>query len=318
MLEMAPTAPESASPPVDNAIAVLAGRQHGVVTRAQLRGLGLTDGGISGRVGRGMLHRRHHGVYAVGHTVLGARGRWLAAVLACGPAAVLSHASAGALWDLRRSETGIVDVTVPGTGGRQRRAGIRVHRARNLVGQTDVKDGIPVTTPGRTILDLAASLDRRGIERLLDRAEDRRLGDVIPLDALARANPGHRGAHKLLAILNDHDPGTTLTRSELEELFLALCRRAGLPEPKVNDHVELLEADFILEGQRVLVETDSWEHHRSRASFERDRERDAIHAAAGWRTLRFTHRQLVNEPATVVRALEAALYRGASAASSVA
>jgi very-short-patch-repair endonuclease len=266
-----------------------------------------------------VLHRKQHGVYAVGHTVLGVRGYWMAAVLACGPNAVLSHAAAAALWNLRRSEATIVDVTLPGTGGRPRRKGIRIHRARNLDGRTTVREGIPVTTPGRTILDLAATLDRRGIERLLDRAEHQRLGDVLSLDALARAHAGHRGAHKLLTTLQDHDPGTTLTKSELEERFFALCRKAGLPKPVVNDHVETLEADFIFKSHRVLVETDSWEHHRSRDSFESDRRRDAIHAAAGWRTLRFTHRQIKHDPATVAAAIDAALsYRGASAASSVA
>jgi very-short-patch-repair endonuclease len=171
-----------------------------------------------------------------------------------------------------------------------------------------------------TLSSLAATLDRRGIERLLDRAELQRLGDVLSLDALARAHTGHPGAHKLLRILHHHDPGTTLTKSELEEAFYALCQRAGLPKPaKVNDHVEAFEADFIFKNQRVLVETDSWQHHRSRESFEQDRRRDAIHAAAGWRTLRFTHRQIEYEPATVAAAIEAALrYRGASAASSVA
>jgi very-short-patch-repair endonuclease len=311
------TAPEVASPPVDAAIADLATRQYGVVSRAQLRALGLSDGGVSARVRRGMLHRRHHGVYAVGHTVLGSRGHWMAAVLACGASAVLSHAAAGALWDLRRSDAVVIDVTVPGTGGRPRRSGIRVHRARHL--ERTVKDGIPVTTPGRTILDLAATLDRRGIERLLDRAENQRLGDVLSLDALARAHPGHRGASKVLRALQDHDPGTTITKSDLEERFLKLCRDAGLPNAtKLNDHVEGFEADFIFKEHRVLVETDSWQHHRSREAFERDRRRDAVHAAAGWRTLRFTYRQIDTDPAMVEAALRAALYRGASAASSVA
>jgi len=161
------------------------------------------------------LHRRQQSVYAVGHTVVVERGRWMAAVLACGDAAVLSHAAAGALRGLRESDGSVVDVTVPGSGGRRRKQRIRVHRARSLDGQTTVKDRIPVTTPGRTILDLAAGLDRRGIERLLDRAEHARLGDELPLDELARAHTGHR-------------------------------RHAGLPKPtRVNDHVELLKADFV-------------------------------------------------------------------------
>jgi very-short-patch-repair endonuclease len=310
---MVAIAKECAPDPLDDAIAALAARQYGVVARRQLRDVGLSDGAIAHRCRTGRLHRVHHGVYAVGHTVLVRHARWLAAVLTCGPNAVLSHAAAGALWGLRSSAATIVDVTIPGGGGRARRRGIRLHRARSLDGQTTTKDGIPVTTPGRTILDLAATLDRRGIERLLDRAENARLGDTVPLDALARARAGHRGANKLLDTLADHEPGTTVTKSDLEEAFLALCRRAGLPKPtKLNDHVEALEADFIFKRERVLVETDSWQHHRSRESFEQDRRRDAIHAAAGWRTLRFTHRQIEREAATVVNALTAALSRPAS------
>ena len=254
----------------------------------------------------------HHGVYAVGHTVLGPRGRWMAAVLACRPQAVLSHAAAGALWELRASEATIIDVTVPGSGGRQRRKGLRVHRARRLEGQTTTKDGIPVTTPARTILDLAAKLDGRPLERLLDQAENTRLTDLPTLVALARAHPHHRGARKLLDKLQTHEPGTTLTKSVLEERFLALCRQAGLPQPGVNDDVEGLEVDFVFKDHRVLVETDSWRHHKSRDAFENDRRRDATHAAAGYRTLRFTHRQITDDPAAVTSALHAALSRPAS------
>ena len=196
----------------------------------------------------------------------------MAAVLACGPHAVLSHAAAGALWGLRASEATIIDVTVPGTGGCPRRNGLRLHRARSIDDHITTNDGIPVTTPARTILDLAIKLDRRGIERLLDRAENARLGDVLSLEALARAHAGHKGAAKVLGTLRDHEPGSTLTRSVLEERFLELCRAAGLPKPtKVNHHVEALEADFVFADQLLLVETDSWQHHKSRRSFESDR-----------------------------------------------
>jgi very-short-patch-repair endonuclease len=316
MLEMAPTATESASPPLDAAISARATRQYGVISRVQLRELGLSDGGISARVARGVLVRLHHGVYAVGHTALGPRGRWTAAVLACGPGAVLSHAAAGALWELRASEATIIDVTVPGSGGRRHRQGLRVHRARSLDGRTTIKDGIPVTTPARTILDLAATLDGRALERLLDQAENARLTDVASLDALARAHTGHKGAAKLRATLQAHEPGTTVTKSELEERFLALCRQAGLPQPRVNDDVEGFEVDFVFKDHRVLVETDSWRHHKSRESFESDRRRDATHAAAGYRTLRFTHRQMTGDPAAVTRALQAVLARRGSSSSS--
>jgi very-short-patch-repair endonuclease len=236
--------------------------------------------------------------------------------LTCGRGAVLSHAAAGALWELRASEATIVDVTVPGSGGRRHRKGLRVHRARSLDGRTTIKDGIPVTTPARTILDLAAKLDGRAIERLLDQAENARLTDVASLEALARAHTGHKGAAKLRARLRAHEPGTTLTKSELEERFLALCRQAGLPQPRVNDDVEGFEVDFVFKDHRVLVETDSWRHHKSRESFESDRRRDATHAAAGYRSLRFTHRQMTDDPAAVTRALQAVLARRGSSSSS--
>lgn len=309
---MVAIAKEPAPPWLDEAIAALAAAQYGVVARRQLRDLGLSDGAIAHRSASGRLHRLHHGVYAVGHAVVVGRGPWMAAVLACGPTAVLSHASAGALWDLRRSAATIIDVTVPGGGGRARRKGIRLHRARSLAGQKTTRDGIPVTTPERTILDLAATLNRRPLERVLDQAESTCLTDVPSLVAIARAHAGHRGASRLLKTLTDHDPGTTLTKSQLEERFLPLCRDAGLPKPTVNDYVEALEADFVFATQRVLVETDSWRHHKSRDSFEADRRRDAIHAAAGWRTLRFTHRQITHEPKAVTRALTSALTRPAS------
>jgi very-short-patch-repair endonuclease/predicted transcriptional regulator of viral defense system len=317
MLEMAAIATECAPPRLDESISALATRQHGVVSRAQLRALGLSDGAIAHRSSVGRLHRVHHGVYAVGHAVLVARGRWMAGVLACAPGAVLSHASAAALWGLRASAATNVDVTVPGSGGRRRRPGLRVHRARSLDGETTLHDRIPVTTAARTILDLAAVLGRRPLERLLDQAEHTAVTDVSSLVALARAHAGHRGASRLLQTLDAHVPGTTVTRSELEELFLQLCRDSGLPTPRANAWVEGIEVDFLFARARLIVETDGWRHHRTREAFETDRGRDARLAAAGHRTLRFTYRQIADDRGAVQRALLAA-YRGASAASSLA
>jgi very-short-patch-repair endonuclease len=309
------TRPEPASPSVDEAVAALAAAQHGVVSRAQLRALGVSDSAVSRRVAGGRLHVLHRGVFAVGHPVLGPHGRWRAAVLACGDTAVLSHAAAAALWGLRASAAVVVDVTVPGTGGRAWRAGIRIHRARDLTGQTTTHDGIPVTTPARTILDLAGTLQRRPLERLLDTAENARLTDVASLVALARAHTGHRGASRVLSALDSHMPGTTLTKSELEELFLALCDAANFERPRVNQWVEGFEVDFLFPDARLIVETDGWRHHRTRHAFERDRRRDAVHTRAGYRTLRFTHAQLTHEPQVVAATVRAA-YRGASATSS--
>jgi very-short-patch-repair endonuclease len=195
-------------------------------------------------------------------------------------------------------------VTVPGTGSRKRQ-GLRIHRARTL--ETTTYERVPVTTPERTILDLAATLQRRPLERLLDQAENTRLTDVPSLEALARAHTGHRGAPKLLAALDTHTPSTTRTRSGLEERFLAICRRHGLPQPRVNHYVEGRERDFVFPGQRLVIEIDSFTHHRSRRAFEDDRYRDATLLQAGYRTLRITDTQVEYAPDEVAATLQAIL-----------
>jgi hypothetical protein len=151
-------------------------------------------------------------------------------------------------------------------------------------------------TPARTILDLAATLQRRPLERLLDQAENARLTDVASLEALARAHTGHQRAGRLLAALDTHEPGTTLTRSALEERFLALCHDHALPRPLVNHPVAGRERDFVFPAERLAVEADSWQHHHTRAAFEDDRRRDAILLRARYRTLRVTHRRLTADP----------------------
>src|SRR4051812_23313988 len=286
---------EAASLPIHAAVAALAAGRHGVVSRAQLRGIGMSDTAITGAVARGQSHTVRRGVFAVGHPLLGAHGRWMAAVPALGPGTRISHGSAADPWAIRRSATARIDATVPGTGGRRRRLG--VHR------------GIPVTSAARTLLDLAAILDERGLERALDRAEQLELTDYPALDALARARPGHHGAGKLRRALTTHEAGTTITRSELEELFLALCRRHGLPKPLVNSWLEAKQVDFLFPRHRLIVETDSWTHHRSRQAFENDRARDALMARAGYRTLRFTYRQIEQEPAGVAATLRSHISR---------
>jgi very-short-patch-repair endonuclease len=300
-------APPTETSAVDRRVAELAASQHGVVARDQLRALGLTDTMIAWRVRAGRLHRVRRAVYAVGHPALTPHGRWLAAVLALGPGARLSHGSAGALWDLRRSSASSIDVTVPGSG-RRASPGVRTHRVRrNEPDEATIHRGIAVTTPARTVLDLAGDLPRRGLERVLDRAEELRLTDRRALAAIAAAHHGHRGAGPLRRALADHVAGTTLTRSALEERMLALCREHGLARPRVNHWVAGLEVDFLFEAQRVVIETDGWAHHRTRAAFERDRDRDAALARAGHRVLRFTHRQLADDPRAVAATIAAAL-----------
>jgi Protein of unknown function (DUF559) len=225
-------------------------------------------------------------------------------VLACGAGAVLSHAAAAAHWGLRPSSATLIDVTVTG-GRRARRPGIRVHRRASLdAGEATMDGGVPVTTPARTLLDLGATLPRRSVERALDQAEVLRLFDLDALHAVAARHAGRPGAPLLAALLREHSAGSTWTRSELEEAFLALCDRAALPRPAVNGRVCGYEADFAWAD--LVVEVDGFAFHRTRRAFKRDRARDARLAAAGVRTLRFTARQIEQRPLEVLAALRGA------------
>ena len=298
-----PTGDKLVERALDAEIARLANRQHGVIATRQLAALGLARGGVARRARAGRLHRVHRGVYAVGHRVLTADGRRMAAVLAAGPGAALSHASAAALWEIRPTSAARIDVTVRSAGGRAKRPGLRIHRGATLRGDEITEHrGIRVTTVARTLFDLAPSLPRRALERALDEAEIRDLYDRRELEAATAAHAGERGAAALQrAIDADGDP--TLTDSELEELMLALCDEHGLPRPRPRAWVAGLRVDFLYAESRLVVETDGYRYHRTRRAFERDRERDAILARAGHRTLRFTHRQLTRDPARVAETI---------------
>jgi predicted transcriptional regulator of viral defense system len=281
------------SPPLDLALAELAEEQFGVVSLAQLRGLGLGDRGVRHRVRAGRMRRLHRGVYAVGHGVLRPEGRRLAAVLACGEGAVLSHVSAAAHWELVDSAAVRVDVTAPVT--RAGIPGIRLHRSRSLDARdTDTHRGIPITAVPRTLLDLATTVRSDRLERALAQAQRLQLYDHRAItDLLTRSN-GHRGTGALAKATSREDP--KWTRSELEAWFLTLVRDAGLPEPLVNSYLAApdhprLEVDFYWPTHHLIVELDGWETHRTRAAFERDRARDAALTAAGWRVVRFTSRE---------------------------
>jgi predicted transcriptional regulator of viral defense system len=283
--------------PPDARLADLAARQYGVVSVRQLRALGIDDAAVRRRVASGRLHRLYRGVYAVGHTVLTGHARWLAATMATG--GVLSHRSAAALWDIRPTAAARVDVTVSHTSGVRSTTAIVVHRPRRPP-ETTTQEGIPVTTPGQTLADLATALPRRALEKAAESAEARRLDVVVP--------DGHSGA-KRLAEAMAHDL-THTTRSPLEDAFLELCDAHGIPRPLVNTVIAGFEVDFCWPEQRLIVETDGRAHHGTRAAFERDRARDARLTALGWRVMRFTDRQVRTEApsvaAVVVRARDAA------------
>jgi very-short-patch-repair endonuclease/predicted transcriptional regulator of viral defense system len=299
------------APPRDAAIARLADDQHTVVSLAQLRALGLSDSGVRKRVASGRLHRIHYGVYAVGHGRLTREGHWMAAVLAYGPTAHLSHRSAAALWNVRPDNRPIADVSLPRRSARSR-PGIAAHASATLTAaDCTTVDGIPCTTLARTLLDLAEVVDRRRLERAIEQVEVLRLFDLRAVeDVLARAN-GRRGAAVLRGVLADlAEPA--LTKSDLEERFLALCRAAHLPRPEVNaalviDNGPPIEVDFLWRAHRLAVEADAFGTHGTRQSFERDRRRDQRLKLAGYDPLRFTRRQILKEPDSVVATLGALL-----------
>ena len=235
-------------------------------------------------------------------------GRWLAAVLALGPGAVLSHVSAAALWDIRPTSAARVHVTVPRSAGHPSRDRIVVHRSGTLR-QPDVtsRDGIPVTSVARTQLDLAGMLAPGPLERAIDRSLALRLFDLAALDAVVEANPRRAGVATLSRVVASLHDEPHVTRSGLEALMRDLCDAHRIPPPDVNAIVDGTEVDFLWRAQRLIVETDGHEHHGTRAAFERDRIRDARLTVLGYRVVRFTWRRLAHEPGDVAATLSALL-----------
>ncbi len=292
---------------VDRRIATRAAGQHGVIGHDQVLRLGLGNSAISHRLVAGRLHTVHAGVYAVGHPVLTTKGRWMAAVLAGGPGAALSHQDGAALHAFRRDAGAKIHVTVPDRSGR-RRPGIVFHRPRTLPeDEVTVVDGIPVTTPERTLLDLAEVVSRRQLERACDEAERLRAVDWSRAAELVERHPGKLGARRLRRVLLAHAIGDRRTRSELEERFLALCRRHGIPRPDVNTVVAGSEVDVAWRGARLVVEIDGDEWHRTAVARERDRRRDAALVADGWRVLRLGEGRLLTDGPRIAGELRSVL-----------
>lgn len=276
----------------------LAQRQHWVITRGQLLHLGFSPKAIEHRLRTGRLHVVWPGVYAVGRRDLDQFGVWMAAVLACGGGAALSHSSAAALWGFGPGRVDAIEVSVAAER-RRRLSGIVLHRRAAV--DAVVREGIPVTTPVDTLIDLAASAGHRTLERAVNDATA--LGLVDP-DSLRKAldeaapRPGVRVLRKLL------DRRTfRFTRSGVERRFLRLARESGLPMPETNVFVRGFEVDFYWPELGLIVETDSLTYHRTPAQQAADRLRDQVHTAAGFTTLRFTEWQLKHEPAHVKTAL---------------
>lgn len=286
----------------------LARRQHGVVARSQLLEAGVPVHAIDNRLKAGRLDGLFRGVYGVG-PVRAPLGREMAAVLACGEHSVLSHDSAGALWSLRTPESheGGIEVSLQ-RGDRNPGPGVRVHRVAPLeVDEVTVLEGIPITTPARTLLDLAPRLGGRELERALARLERRSPGGRSEVEMLLARYPRRPGTRVLRSLTADGGPA--LTRSEAESRFLALVRKARLAGPEANARVRGYEVDFFWRVARLVVEIDGFAFHGSSDAFERDRQRDALLVAAGFRVVRVTWRQLVREPEVVLARLAQALVR---------
>lgn len=296
----------------DLRIGALARAQHGPVAHRQLRALGLSHEQIAYRLRVGRLIRRHPDVYLVGHEVLTREGRWMAAVLACGDGALLSHVDAGAHLGLVPARGARIHVIRPSTAGRApdpRR--IHLHRFGTLrPWEGTVVDGIPVTTTGRTLLDLARHLHPAALEEVVEQAIRRHRFDLREVTRCLLEHPRQPGAPRLRRLLDElAERDAAHVRSALERDFLALCRDHDLPRPAVNARVEGLEVDVLWSRRRLIVELDGYAYHAGRAAFEHDRERDQRLALAGYTVVRITYRQLREKPETIVHRLRRLLAR---------
>lgn len=281
------------------AIRELAERQHGVVARRQLIELGVGAGLLQDRVRGGHLLPLHQGVFAIGHRRIGLRGEWMAAVLACGPGAVLSYAAAAHLWAIRSSR-GRIEVSR--VSGHRRPHGVRLHQPKSLPAE-DVTEraAIPVTSLERTLIDIAGRFDEQQMERLLVEADRSGQLNWPALHAVLDRPGGRKGIGRLRRVAKEVDPQAADTRSPTEVDFLALCRKARLRPPQVNVLVEGRLVDFLWPEARLIVEADSYSYHGDRPAFERDHESTIALTAAGYTVLRTTYRMLELDPTPFMR-----------------
>jgi predicted transcriptional regulator of viral defense system len=274
------------------AIAALAARQHGVVSRRELLLLGFEPGAITRLIGAGRLHPIQRGVYAVGHRLTSRKGRWMAAVLAGGGNAVLSHFSAAELWRLLKPAGRLPEVTI--RESRRSRPGLRFHSSPLPADEVGRRDGIPVTVTARTLLDIAPGLTAVRLKSAVDAAEGRQLGGELSLADLLDRYPRRAGTAAIRRVLADGRIGLDVPREELELRFADVGGR-------------WLEVDCAWRSARLVVELDSRAHHENSTAFEADRERDQALIAAGWRVMRVTWRQLHDASARIARDIEMAL-----------
>jgi very-short-patch-repair endonuclease len=295
---------------VDVVIAEVAAGQYGVVAQRQLLDVGLGEDAIQHRLIAGRLHLLHRGVYAVGHRLLPREGRWLAAVLASGGEAALSHYSAAALWGIRLTSRSVIDVTAPCKG--RSWASVRRHHSLLPPDERTVEEGIPVTTVPRTIFDLAATESVDVVENLLRQAEYLRLYDALSLRDLVDRYPGRRGVRKVRTCLTRIESlPSGRVRSPLEERFLPFLRRHRLPRPRLNEWIEAGASRFQVDchwpGTWQIVELDGWQGHGTRTAFRDDRARDRVLRVAGYSVTRIAWAQLDDEPEAIAADLRALL-----------
>jgi hypothetical protein len=293
---------------------VVGTRQGGPVSLEQLADAGISQRAAEHRATQGSLHRIHRGVYTVGHRSLSRAAMLRAALLACGHGAVVSHGTAAALWGLQDKWPTLIDVTVPVERGRKL-DGIRCRRCRYpSLAEVAVEHGVTCTTPARTLVDLAGSYGTPSLRRLVERAAVMKKLDLVALDAALHEARGRRGIKALRAIADEwRTPDGTLpeVRSDFEALVLPRLLVRGLARPSCNVPLRLggerLEVDFLWAAQRLVVETDGRETHETPVAFQRDRRRDQVLAAAGYRVARATWNQIHTELDAVVERIASAL-----------
>jgi predicted transcriptional regulator of viral defense system len=297
-----------------HALAALAAAQHVVFSLAQCSALGLGARAVQMRARDGRLHRVHKGVYSlVPPGLLTRKGRYMAAVLACGPGAVLSHRDAAHLHEIRACHRARIDVTVPGRTAR-RHDGINVHRSATLTAADVMRiDGIPCTTLARTILDLSGTVSQREVERAMEQAEMLQQLDARALEDQIERNINAHAAGRLRRVLAAYQPDQAPTESTFEEDFLGLCRTIGVPLPQRQFHVDpgdgepMVRLDFAWPEHRYGIETNGRRYHGTARRFETDHRKQQRLMLAGWRVSWVTWRQLRDEPERIAAMVTAML-----------
>ena len=286
----------------DHEIGHLAGRQYGVVSRKQLLDAGISRRSIARRIEKGTLWTVHRGVFGVGHLPTNNKGRLMAALLAAGPGSAVSHRAAAHLWGF---EDGPTPPEISAMRSRGTLSGIIIHRPRSLDEDVVEHEGLQVTTPARTLVDLCSSLSANHVARLCTEAQIQRLVTRSELAEMLDRSYGRRGINKLKRFAREETPPT---RSQLERRFVRLVANAGLPAPRTNETLLIggryREVDAHWPDHKLAVELDSYKIHGVRDHFESDRERDVDFVIDGWRVVRFTWARLRDDRAAVIRDLE--------------